>query len=166
MSSTVDLLLSYVRAYYFRIMIAILFVVFVVAGFYAFKQFYPSINSTNKFNDVANNSPTGKEITITMYHVDWCPHCKKALPAWKQFIDEYNGKNVNGSKIVCVDLDCTDNKDPKIKNILEKEPVIDSFPTVRGVMVGNDGKEINIQYKSKITKDNLEKFVLSISSPK
>lgn len=166
MSSTVDLLLSYVRAYYFRIMIVVLFVVFVVAGFYAFKQFYPSVTSTNKFSDVANNTPTGKEITITMYHVDWCPHCKKALPGWKQFTDEYNGKNVNGSKIVCVDLDCTDNKDPKIKNILEKEPVIDSFPTVRGVMVGNDGKEINIQYKSKITKDNLEKFVLSISSPK
>ena len=166
MSSTVDLLLSYVRAYYFRIMIVVLFVVFVIAGFYAFKQFYPSVTSTNKFKDVANITPTGKEITITMYHVDWCPHCKKALPGWKQFTDEYNGKNVNGSKIVCVDLDCTDNKDPKIKNLLEKEPVIDSFPTVRGVMVGNDGKEINIQYKSKITKDNLEKFVLSISSPK
>ena len=166
MSNSVDLLLSYVRAYYFRIMIAVLFVVFAVVGFYAFKQFYPSTSSSNKFTDVANVTPTGKEITITMYHVVWCPHCKKALPDWKRFTDEYNGKNVNGSKIVCVDLDCTDNKDPKIKNLLEKEPIIDSFPTVRGVMMGNDGKEITIQYKSKITKENLEKFVLSISSPK
>ena len=166
MSNTVDLLLSYVRSYYFRIMIVSLFVIFIVIGFYAYKQFYPSVNATNKFSDVPNNNPAGKEITITMYHVDWCPHCKKALPAWQTFADEYNGKNVNGSKIVCVDVDCTDNKDPKIKNLLEKNPKIDSFPTVRGVMVGNDGKEITIQYKSKITKDNLEKFVLSISSPK
>ena len=166
MSTTVDLLLSYVRAYYFYIMIALLIVVFVAVGFYAFKQFYPSVTNTNKFADVANTVPSGKEITITMYHVDWCPHCKKALPDWKLFVDEYNGKLVNGSTITCVDLDCTDNKDPKIKNLLDKNPVIDSFPTVRGVMVGSDGKEINIQYKSKITKDNLEKFVLSISSPK
>lgn len=166
MSSTVDLLLSYVRAYYFRIMIAVLFVVFTVIGFYTFTQLYPSLTTTNKFNDVANATPTGKEITITMYHVDWCPHCKKALPDWKQFTNEYNDKNVNGIKIVCVELDCTNNKESKIKNLLEKEPAIDSFPTVRGVMVGNDGKEITIQYKSKITKDNLEKFVLSISSPK
>jgi thiol-disulfide isomerase/thioredoxin len=147
-------------------MIITLFVIFAVVGFYAFKQFYPSGTTTNKFADVANAVPLGKEITITMYHVDWCPHCKKALPDWNQFTKEYNGKNVNGTTITCVDLDCTDNKDPKIKNLLDKEPVIDSFPTVRGVMVGNDGKEINIQYKSKITKDNLEKFVLSISSPK
>lgn len=166
MSNTVDLLLSYVRAYYFRIMIVALFIIFAVVGFYAFKQFYPSSTSTNKFSDVSNTPPNGKEITITMYHVDWCPHCKKALPSWNEFTREYNGKIVNGSKIVCVDLDCTDNKDSKIKNLLEKEPVIDSFPTVRGVMVGSDGKEITIQYKSKITKDNLEKFVLSISSPK
>lgn len=166
MSNTVDLLLSYVRAYYFRIMIVALFVMFIAVGFYAFQQFYPSVIATNKFSDVPNNNPVGKEITITMYHVDWCPHCKKALPAWQTFVDEYSGKNVNGSKIVCVDVDCTENKNPKIKNLLEKEPAIDSFPTVRGVMVGNDGKEITIQYKSKITKDNLEKFILSISSPK
>jgi thiol-disulfide isomerase/thioredoxin len=147
-------------------MIVALFIIFAVVGFYAFKQFYPATTTTNKFSDVANTQPNGKEITITMYHVDWCPHCKKALPSWNEFTREYNGKIVNGSKIVCVDLDCTDNKNPKIKNLLDREPVIDSFPTVRGVMVGSDGKEITIQYKSKITKDNLEKFVLSISSPK
>ena len=166
MSNTVDLLLSYVRSYYFRIMIVSLFVIFIVIGFYAYKQFYPSVNATNKFSDVPNNNSAGKEITITIYHVDWCPHCIKALPDWITFVDEYNGKNVNGSKIVCVDVDCTDNKDTKIKNLLEKNPKIDSFPTVRGVMVQDGGKEITIQYKSKITKDNLEKFVLSISSPK
>jgi thiol-disulfide isomerase/thioredoxin len=149
-------------------MIFALIVIFVTIGFYAYKQFKPSVNATNKFKDVTNHTANaaGKEITITMYHVDWCPHCKKALPAWQSFTDEYNGKNVNGFRIACVDLDCTNNKDPKIQNLLEKEPAIDSFPTVRGVMVGSGGKEITIQYKSKITKDNLEKFVLSISSPK
>lgn len=166
MSSTIDLLLSYVRVYYLRILIAILLILFAVAGFYAFKNLYPSISNTDKFKDVANANPTGKEISVTMYHVDWCPHCKKALPEWQRFTSEYNGKNVNGYKIVCVELDCTNNKDPQIKTLLEKEPVIDSFPTVRGVMLGEGGKEISIQYKSRISKDNLEKFVLSISSPK
>lgn len=166
MSSTIDLILTYIRAYSFRIMIAFLVVVFVVAGYYGYKSMYSTISSTNEFKDVANASPNGKEIVITMYHVDWCPHCKKAMPEWTAFVGEYNNKMVNGYKVVCVDLDCTDNKDTNIKSILEKDPVIDSFPTVRAVMPSDGGKQITIQFKSRIRKDNLEKFVLSISSPK
>jgi thiol-disulfide isomerase/thioredoxin len=166
MSSTVNLILTYVRAYYFRIMIAFLVGFFIIAGYYGYKKMYPVVNNTNKFKDVANALPHNKEIVVTMYHVDWCPHCKKAMPEWSGFVSEYNNKMVNGYKIICVDLDCTDNKNIKIKNILEKDPAIDSFPTVRAVMPKDGGKEITIQFKSRIAKDNLEKFVLSISSPK
>lgn len=166
MSSTIDLLFTYLRAYYFRIMIAGLIVVFVIAGYYGYKSIYPTLTASNKFKDVANASPSNKEIVVTMYHVDWCPHCKKAMPEWTSFVSEYNNKSVNGFKIICVDLDCTNNKDLKIKSILDKDPVIDSFPTVRAVMPKDGGKEVSIQFKSRIRKDNLEKFVLSISSPK
>jgi thiol-disulfide isomerase/thioredoxin len=168
MSNTIELFLTYVRAYSFRIMIAFLFIVFAVVGYYVYTQLYSSAaNSTiNKFNDVANTSADEKELTIIMYHVDWCPHCKKAMPEWKQFLNEYDGKKINGYKIVCSDIDCTNNKDPNIKSLLDKEPKIDSFPTVRGLIVNTEGKPITIQYKSRISKDNLEKFVLSVSSVK
>jgi thiol-disulfide isomerase/thioredoxin len=147
-------------------MIIFLIVVFVVVGYYSYIQVSRAATNKSNTNDISNLAPTNKEIVVTMYHVDWCPHCKKAMPEWQQFVSEYNNKLVNGYKIKCVDLDCTDNKNVKIKNLLEKDPVIDSVPTVRGVMPGNGGKEITIQFKSRISKNKLEKFVLSISSPK
>jgi len=164
MSSTVDLLLSYVRAYSFRIMVLFLLAVFIAAGYYMYLTNYSSISDKNKFIDVANANPVGKTITITLYHVDWCPHCKTALPEWDQFSQEYNEKTVNGIRIACVKMDCTNNEKPDVKNILEKDPVIDSFPTVRGVIPSDDGKDITVQFKSRISKDNLEKFVLSIAN--
>jgi len=147
-------------------MIVFIAVVFIAAGYYAYVQIYPPINPLNKFGNVANERSGGKTIMITLYHVDWCPHCKTAMPEWDKFDAEYNSRFVNGYKISCVKQDCTDSSDPKIKNMLEKEPAIDSFPTVRGVMVGESGKDITIQFKSRISKDNLEKFILSISAAK
>ena len=163
MSSTVDLILSYVRAYSFRIMIVFLLIVFVSAGYYVYIRSYPAISEKNKFLDVANAIPVGKTLAVTLYHVDWCPHCKTAMPEWEKFANEYNGTNVNGCRISCVKVNCTDNEKPEIKNMLEKEPVIDSFPTVRGVIPSDDGNEITVQFKSRISKDNLEKFVLSVT---
>ena len=164
MSSTIDLLFSYVREYSFRIMIVFLLLLFTSTGYYIYLSMYPSLSTKNKFVDVANANPAGKSISITLYHVDWCPHCKTALPEWEKFSNEYHMKTVNGFKISCVKVNCTDNEKPDIKNILEKDPVIDSFPTVRGVMPTDDGKDITIQFKSRISKDNLEKFVLSVTN--
>ena len=164
MSSTIDLLFSYVREYSFRIMIVFFLLLFTATGYYIYLSMYPSLSAKNKFVDVANANPVGKSISITLYHVDWCPHCKTALPEWEKFSEDYNGKNVNGFIISCVKVNCTDNEKPDIKNILEKDPVIDSFPTVRGVMPTDNGKDITIQFKSRISKDNLEKFVLSVTN--
>ena len=165
MSSTIDLLLSYTRAYSFRILIVFLFVLFGIAGYYTFIATYPSISSQNKFKDVANaTTEQGKSISIILYYVDWCPHCKTAMPEWEKFISEYNATIVNGYTLSCSKIDCTNNEEPKIKNLLEKEPVIDSFPTVRGIMPSDKGPDITIQFKSRISKDNLEKFVISITN--
>jgi len=164
MSSTIDLLLSYVRAYSFRFMIIFLIIVFIVTGYYMYLNMYSSISDKNKFKDVANANPVGKAVSITLYHVDWCPHCKTAMPEWEQFSAEYHGKDIHGYRISCVKVNCTDSDKPDIKNMLEKDPVIDSFPTVRGVMPSDDGKEITIQFKSRISKANLEKFVLSVTN--
>ena len=161
MSSTINLLLTYIRPYSFRIMIAFLVFVFLWVGYYAYKS-YVGTPTKNAYKDVANTAPNNMDIVVTLYHVDWCPHCKKAMPEWNQFKDEYDGKLVNGYKVVCIDLDCTDDSDQKINDVL-KTKGIESFPTVKAVMPGTDGKEMTISFESKTTKKNLEKFVLSIS---
>lgn len=165
MSSTVNLILSYLRPYSFRIMIVFLVFFFGMVALYMYNKTYSKIESEKPFKDVANTQQTGKDIVITFYYVDWCPHCKTAKPEWNKFVDEYNNKNVNGYKVVCIDLNCTDESDKKKQQIL-KAKNIDSFPTVKAVLPGSDGKEMTISFESKTTQKNLEKFVLSISSAK
>jgi len=162
MSNTVELLLTYVRPYWFRILIIFLLTVFLTVGYYAYKRYINNLPAKNPHADVANRLSTGKDITITLYHVDWCPHCKKATPEWNQFKDEYNGKLINGYKVSCVDIDCSDDDDQRIKDMLNKKK-IESFPTVKATIEGRDGKEMTISFESKTTKKNLEKFLLSIS---
>jgi len=163
MSSTIDLLLTYVRPYWFRIMILFLVTVFVGVGYLAYKRFSTNMSSVRPETDVANAILTGKDITITFYHVDWCPHCKKAMPEWSMFNDEYNGKTINGYKVSCIAVDCSDDSDQRIKDMLTKKK-IDSFPTIHAVVQGADGKEMTIRFQSKTTKKNLEKFVLSVTT--
>jgi len=84
--------------------------------------------------------------------VDWCPHCKKALPDWNQFSAQYDGKEVNGYRIECVDMDCTEETSKVASAINEYK--IDSYPTIKM----KKGDEV-IEFDSKITKYSLEQFV-------
>ncbi len=163
MSSTLNLIYSYIRPYTFRIMIVFLITVFVYFGFKTYQGIYANIAKSTPFKDVANTPANGKEIVVSIYHVDWCPHCKVALPEWNLFSDKYNNKMVNGYKVVCLDINCTDDKDGKIQKML-KDKNISSFPTVKAVMPGANGKEMTISFESKTNEKNLEKFVLMIST--
>jgi len=163
MSNVVQLLLTYVRPYWFRILIVFLVVVFSVVGYYTYKRIYTQITDEKAFGDVANNIVSGQEITITFYHVNWCPHCVKAKDEWKLFYDEYNNQMVNGYRVLCIDKDCSDDNDQKISDMLNIKKIT-SFPTVLAQIPGMNGKELTIRFESKTTKTNLEKFVLSISA--
>ena len=136
----------------------------IVAGvfYYVYTYMYLPKKQTLPMSDVANATPNGKTITIFMFHVNWCPHCKTALPEWKMFKDEYHNKLVNGYNIECVDTDCTDNKNSDIANLLEKYKV-EYFPTVKGVMAGPNGQNLTVDYNAKVNHSNLEKFAISLS---
>ncbi len=123
------------------------------------KNMKTEISPTRPLNEIMNK-PTGGKMTIYMFHVDWCPHCKKAMPDWKTFVNEYNGQKVNEYDIKCIDIDCTDDSVPDIKQALEKYNV-DSFPTVKGVYEPKHGKTQTITFDAKINVKNLEKFVQS-----
>jgi len=146
----------YFPAIYTVAIVAILFAIF----YYVYTYVYLPKMDGAKFADVANASPTDKEVTIYMFHVDWCPHCKKALPEWNMFSDEYNGKSVNGCRINCKEIDCTNTDDVQVQAVMDKYGV-KQYPTVIAVMGGTD---LRIDYDAKVKKDHLEKFVYSITS--
>ena len=89
------------------------------------------------------------------FHVDWCPHCKKALPEWNNFKKQFADKEVNGYIVKCVDVDCTD-ETSDVQNMINKYS-IESYPTVKMIKDNN-----TIEFDSKISTNTLEHFVNSM----
>jgi len=162
MAGLLDFIMQRLAPHMKMIGIIIGVVVLLAVFYYVYTYMYLPKKQGAQMSNVANASPNGKTITVFMFHVNWCPHCKTALPEWNMFKDEYNGKLVNGYIIECSETECTDNKNPAIANLLEKYSV-EYFPTVKGVMAGPNGKEITVDYSAKVNKSNLEQFVLSLS---
>lgn len=139
----------------------------VVAGvcYYIYVNIYlPKLN-TRKFQDVANANSSNGGITIFMFHVDWCPHCKKALPEWNMFSDRYNGTFLNGYQIECKSVDCTESEDPAIKNVITKYK-LQQYPTIIAILPSVNGKEMRVDYDAKVKKEYLDKFISSITTEK
>lgn len=163
MSAFLNLIFIRLKRYY-RILVAVAVVAIIAAiVHYAYKRIYLPKKKDAVFKDVANANPTGRVITIMMCHVDWCPHCKRALPEWKMFSTEYNGKLVSGYKIDCKEYDCTNADDPKISKILD-EYKIKQYPTVIAIVPSEDGKELRVDFEAKVAKKNLETFVISVAT--
>ena len=71
-------------------------------------------------------------LQCTMYYTEWCPHCKSAKPEWNKLMNEFNGKNVNGKKILITKIDCE--KYPE----LAKKQNIEGYPTFKFVLDGSE----------------------------
>ena len=102
---------------------------------------------SNAPNSGAAETPSA---TIRMFKVDWCPHCKKALPEFQKVEDAYNGKVVNGYKLNFVVVDGEDPNNEALVNQFK----IQGYPTI---VLTKDGK--NIEYDAKVDQPTLEKFI-------
>jgi thiol-disulfide isomerase/thioredoxin len=151
MSNFIEVAKKYIRPYYYYIIAIVVFIIFIYAGVYSYNTFYAK-KVANKYSDVANSNRRNKEVNILFFHVDWCPHCKKALPEWNNFKQNYEGKEVNGYVIKCIDMDCT-NETSDIARAINTYS-IDSYPTIK--MLKDDQ---TIEFDSKITNSSLEQFV-------
>lgn len=150
MANILDVISKIIRPYYYHILIFIVFIIFIVVGYYGYKQI--KSHQKNKLSDVANANRRNQEAIVYFFHVDWCPHCKKALPEWKSFVSSNDGTLVNGYKIKCIDVDCT-NETSDVTDYINKYK-IDSYPTVKLV----HGTTI-IDFETRISKHTLETFV-------
>jgi thiol-disulfide isomerase/thioredoxin len=148
MARFLDVVQRNLRPYSFYFFIFCLVIIFGAAAYYMYSKY--QANQT-KFNNVPNVARVNGVVTIYMFHVNWCPHCKKAMPEWQSFVDKYNGKEINGYEIKCVDMDCT--KETSDVAVAMKKYNIESYPTIK--MLKND--QI-IEFDSKITETTLEQF--------
>ena len=89
MANIVDVLRRYIRPYYYYIITIVILIIFLFISYYAYTSLYANKKS-NKFTNVANANRRSKDVNIYLFHVDWCPHCKKALPEWNSFKNVYD----------------------------------------------------------------------------
>ena len=163
MSALLNLIYFRFKRYLPMLSIALVIGLVLVVFYYAYNRIYLPAKDKSVFKDVGNADTNGRAVTVFMFHVDWCPHCKKALPEWDMFRDQYNGKSLNGYQIDCKAVDCTNTDDPTVKGLVDKYS-LKQYPTILAVMPGSNGKENRIDYDAKVKKEYLDKFVISLTS--
>ena len=145
------------RPYKKGILILFIFIIFIIVGYFAYQRFYILPKRGKEFKDVANANRRNEEIEVYLFWADWCPHCKRAKPDWVAFQQEYNGQVVNGYDIKCVDVDCSDDKDAQVQNLLGQFKV-NSYPTV--IAIKNTE---TVGFDAKISKSSLDQFIDSLT---
>jgi len=154
MLTLIEFIMQRVKPFQIPLLVVIVAVIFIIVGFKAFKHFKKSATKKVQFSDVPNEGGSST-LQILFFHVDWCAHCVKATPLWKSFCDQYHGKTVNGYKIDCLDLDCSDDSQNKaVADAYKNDFEVSSFPTV--ILLKGDEK---IDFDAKVTKQNLEQAV-------
>ena len=131
--------------------------------------FYNNIYAQSKYNVFSAdknmsdlpNAGSNSAVEMHMYHVSWCPYCKKALPVFDSVKEKYQNQPVNGHKIVFMERDITDQKsgseDANInKGIVEKYKIT-SYPTI--FIITTSGNRVD--FKAKVTNENLDNFLLT-----
>jgi thiol-disulfide isomerase/thioredoxin len=131
-----------------------------IAAFFAvlaqqlYNRYAKSTNNYSYYEGYSNAPNTGVAdppvATIKLFKVDWCPHCKNAMPQFQAVENEYEGKVVNGHKLHFV---VVDGEDPANQATVD-EHKIQGYPTI---VLTKDGK--NIEYDAKVDEDTLTKFI-------
>ena len=118
-------------------------VIFIGIIYYFYMNYKSSINKEAFSSD---------EAKLMMFHVDWCPHCKKALPDWNAFKNDSNNIKCNNKSLEIIDYDVTDDT-PTNKELINKYG-IKGYPTI---LLDNNGKITELELKP--TKENLQNFI-------
>ena len=121
---------------------------------YVYKSYVePRLNNNYDENKEFIIKGDSSEVDVYMFTVDWCPHCRKAMPVWKDLEKQYGEKDYKGYKINLVTIDCTNDEDPKVTDLLNKYNV-EGFPTIKLI----DGDN-SIDYDAKLEPGSFKQFL-------
>lgn len=109
-----------------------------------------------------DRSSEGKIAHIYLFSTSWCPHCRnlKKEGVWDKFTNDNQGKTVNGYTLNIQEIDCSNDKDPEIKQTLDKFNV-DGFPSIKLLKDGDQPSQA-IDYDAKPQTDSLNQFVSTV----
>jgi len=157
MSSLKNIIVKYINSKKSMLWILFFIIIFILATLYAYNYFYLPVQKNREFQNISNEfGESDNVVKIYLFHVDWCPYCIKAMPEWKNFKSNTHGKTINTYTIQCIDIDCTDSKNPDIKEFVDKYK-IKGYPTVKMIK-----KDKVIDFDAKVTNNALTQFVNNV----
>jgi thiol-disulfide isomerase/thioredoxin len=133
-------------------LIIIIAIIFLLLTVYMYKHYikariHPTYVANREYTG-AVNSQGGNAVDIYFFYTTWCPHCKHAMPVWKQFKNEMTDATVKGNKLNFFEVDCD-----KEKQLADKFNV-KGYPTIKLVK----GNQV-IEYDAKPNVDTLREFI-------
>lgn len=111
---------------YILFIFIIIGIIFVSIYFIYYNKIKESFKTNNEIN---YNSEDKKEAKVCFFYVDWCPHCKTALPEWNKFKNEMNGTQIKGYTVQCLEYNCT-SESAEITDLINKYN-IEGYPTIK-----------------------------------
>ena len=117
-------------------LIVCLVIFIVVALYYLYKcirstevEYFEEATEEEETENFANN-----DVVVRMFHVKWCGYCKRAKPDFMKFMQQNDGKVINGRKVSIEMVDCEENKN---NEALAKKFGVQGYPTF---ILTKDGK--------------------------
>lgn len=125
----------------------ILLIALAIFGYYKYTE-RPQYVDNKEFNH--KNSSPSTPIDIYFFHVDWCPHCKKAEPVWIEIensMPKVNGRTIRYHKINC---EKAEENGPQMADKYN----VTSYPTIKMVK-----DKQTIEYDAKPEVETLKQFI-------
>jgi thiol-disulfide isomerase/thioredoxin len=136
------------------IVIAAFVAILIGCAYYIYKTYIAPQSDRSPYEGFAsgmelrNESSDPDMVTLYMFAVEWCPHCKHAKPIWDEFVKDNSSKMFNGKNVNFVLVDC--DKD----SALADKYGVSGYPTIKL----DKGSEV-IEYNSKPSSDTLLAFL-------
>ena len=151
---------------FFLIMLAV--ALLIGAIIYVYRNYVaPKLSPTYVANkEFVRDDGTGSGETpiayVTLFSTTWCPHCTKLKKEgiFQEFMNQNQGKVINGYKLDIQEIDCSNDQDPNIKKLLDQYKV-DGFPSIK-LLKGGDDPSQAIDFDAKPQIDSLNQFVSTV----
>lgn len=155
MPTVIEVIRTFVSPHSKKILVGGFLLLFSVVAFIFYNKWNKPV--ANKYKDIyqPNNIGSGEAI-IYFFFADWCPHCTKAKPQWTAFANEHDGKLINGVKLRCSMVDCSDPDVPDVAATIDKYGV-NSYPTIK-----MEYRDKVYDFDASVTKEHLDKFVETV----
>lgn len=95
------------------------------------------------------------ELCIVWVHATWCHYCEIMQDDWMKFMTEYDGRTINGLRLLIVDMD---EEDPNQKVFMDEHD-IDGYPSIIAFKYDHNGKLVSRMFEGDRNYDAFVRFI-------